>query len=157
MTHRERLPHGRRFLFAAMWPIMERMTKTLTVYFSALVVLLAVLVADMQGNALGLYQSWWPFDILMHIAGGIGIGLFLYALIGSFYPHIRRKKRAVIWGVFVVGIVWELFEIWSNTAGYTLWTVPYYIDTAKDLFDDVIGAGLVAWLVMKPQHKDNAF
>jgi len=110
---------------------------------------LLVLALTLAGHIIGmkfLYAAFPIYDIPMHIIGGIGIALFVSALINSKVIKVKNKKRAIIIIVFMVGIVWELFEIRYDIAGYPLWTKAYYLDTLKDLLDDVIGASLVAWL-----------
>ena len=120
-------------------------------YIYALVVLLATLGAHLMGIN-GLYFRYPFYDIFMHILGGIGIGLFITAFVKSNFStyvsalHIRRN---IVMGVLLVGIVWELFEMYYNIAGAPIGTKAYYIDTVKDLWDDVIGGTLVAWIVFR--------
>jgi len=114
-------------------------------YLYALIAAVVVLCAHVAGNN-GFYGSIPQYDIGMHILGGITIALFVAALLSSFAPQLIRRKRTIVLIVLCIGIVWELFEAYYDIAGYHLWTNAYYLDTAKDLLDDVIGAGLVAWL-----------
>ena len=118
------------------------------IYLYAFIALLAVLVGHILGIS-GLYMAWGPYDILMHIAGGFGIGLFACAFLRRNWHGIIQKRGLVVLGALVFGIVWELFEIRYNIAGYKLWTEPYYIDTAKDLVDDIIGGIIAARLFIK--------
>jgi hypothetical protein len=117
-------------------------------YFYAFVVLCFVLITHIIGIR-GMYVIFPPYDIFMHILGGIGIGLAVCAAIKLHGEKIIYKRRAIIIGVLIVGIIWELFEIYYDIAGSPLGTIPYYIDTVKDLMDDVIGGTLAAWLFMK--------
>ncbi len=120
-------------------------------YIYALVVLVVVLIAHLLGIG-GLYFQYPFYDIFMHILGGIGIGLFITAFVKSNFStyvsalHIRRN---IVIGVLLVGIVWELFEMYYNIAGAPIGTKAYYIDTVKDLIDDMIGGAIVAWVVFR--------
>ena len=121
------------------------------IYIFALVVLTAVLLAHLLGIN-GLYFQYSFYDIFMHILGGVGIGLFITAFVKSNFSHFTNAlhvRRNIVIGVFLVGIVWELFEIYFNIAGAPLWTKAYYIDTVKDLIDDMIGGAIVAWVAFR--------
>jgi hypothetical protein len=115
------------------------------IYFIAIIVLCFVLITHIIGIR-GLYVAFPPYDIFMHICGGIGIGLAICAAIVLHGEKIVHKRRVIIIGVLIVGIIWELFEIHYDITGSPLWTTPYYIDTIKDLIDDMIGGGIVAYI-----------
>ncbi|MEK7501761.1 MAG: hypothetical protein AAB777_02665 [Patescibacteria group bacterium] len=117
-------------------------------YFFSLIVLCIVLVMDIIGLN-GLYVSFPPYDIFMHILGGIGIGLALCAAVRLHGSKIIHKYRVIIIGVLFVGIIWELFEMYYDITGEPLWSTPYYIDTAKDLIDDIIGGGIAVYLCLR--------
>lgn len=117
-------------------------------YLSALVVLAAVLA----GQVVGLHSRLITnpvFHITMHIAGGIGIALFAAALISTRAWHPENSRRAVIIAALSAGILWEIIEAYFNITGFTLWTHTYYLDTLKDLINDLIGGTLVAWLYFR--------
>jgi len=111
-------------------------------YISALVVLTVVLFAHMSGIE-GLYYTVDRYDVLMHLMGGVGIGLFVTGLLQSYRAGDFLKYRNVITGVILIGFVWEFFEIYYQLTGHPLWTKLYYIDTVKDLIMDTIGGGFV--------------
>ena len=117
-------------------------------YLYTLLGAIIVLVAHRAGLG-GLYYKIFQYDIYLHILGGITIGLFIYALISSFKPDMLHKRRNIILAVFAVGIVWELFEAYNNIAGAPVGTKAYYIDTTKDLIDDIIGGTVMAFLFIK--------
>lgn len=110
-------------------------------YFYALLVLAFLLAFHSLGISQNYYMYIWPYDIVAHILGGLGIGLFVTASLQTFWPSFLVKNRwlkiALI--VLLVGLAWEAFEVYFNIAGYPFGTKPYYIDTVKDLIDDVIG------------------
>ncbi|MEA2715067.1 MAG: hypothetical protein QOG91_95 [Candidatus Parcubacteria bacterium] len=114
-------------------------------YLAALIILAIVLVAQVQ-SVHGMYASSPFFDIVMHVLGGIGIGLFMLALIDSGVIRPRNKSRAIIAGALAAGIVWEIIEAYFDINGYKLWTSAYFLDTAKDLVNDLIGGTLIGWL-----------
>jgi len=97
----------------------------------------------MEGN---LYLKIPFYDIFVHMLGGLGIGFFISGLINSFKPDVSRRKLIIITGTLIFGIVWELFEIRYNLAGHPFGTNAYYLDTLKDIIDDVVGGTLVALL-----------
>ena len=117
-------------------------------YISAFIVLALVLAAHIIGLD-GYYYTIDSYDIFMHIAGGAGIGLFVAALLRSYRYGAFFSRRNIILGVIVVGIVWELFEIFYELTGHPLWTKLYYIDTIKDMIDDVLGGAIVAYIIGK--------
>ncbi len=115
-------------------------------YLWALIILAIVLVAHLLGLT-GLYVTFFWYDIMMHILGGVGIGLFVTAIIKLHGREIINKHRVIICSVIIVGMGWELFEIYFRLTGYPLWSKMYYIDTVKDLIDDTIGALVVVYLI----------
>ena len=117
-------------------------------YIAALLVLIATLIAHIFGTK-GLYWSVPAYDVYMHILGGIGIGLAIVGFIRSNFQKLENKGVVVIIGVMVVGIIWELFEAYFNVAAAPVGTRAYYIDTVKDLIDDIVGGALVAQYVIK--------
>jgi hypothetical protein len=117
-------------------------------YALAIAVLLLTLAAHMVGIN-GFYWTIPAYDVFMHILGGIGIGLFLTAFMKSNFSSeesIFVKRRKVLVGVLLVGVVWELFEMYFNIAGAPLGTKAYFIDTGKDLLDDLIGGAVAVWI-----------
>lgn len=121
-------------------------TYAMRTYISAMVVLAIVLAAHIFGLD-GLYYRIDSYDIFMHILGGVGIGLFAAALLRSYRSGMYFSKKNVVYMVVIVGIVWELFEIYYQITGHPLWTELYYIDTVKDLIDDTIGGTFIAWVL----------
>ncbi len=121
-------------------------------YIFALVILAIVLVAHMFGLT-GPYVTIPGYDIMMHILGGVGIGLFFAAFIKLHGQFIVNKRSVIIWGVIIVGLVWEYFEIHFKLTGHPLWSKLYYIDTVKDLIDDTIGALIVVYLINRSKFK----
>ncbi len=108
----------------------------------------AVLIAVVHRLAFQFYLYWeyaW-FDIPMHFLGGVVISLlFLVLLLAS--PSFNRW-RSISFGllfVFVIGILWELFEI---VAGISPFEPGFVTDTIIDLCMDLAG-GVVGFVVGK--------
>jgi len=123
------------------------------IYIYAFLILAAVLWAHLMGIH-GLYYQYSTYDVFVHILGGIGIGLFITAFVKSNLKNeakVANIRWKIILGVLMVGIVWELFEMYYNIASAPIGTKAYYIDTVKDLMDDIIGGGLVAWVCFRKQ------
>lgn len=118
------------------------------IYLAALLVLVLVLVGQLF--SLEGYIRWFGWgNILLHIVGGLGIGLFVCGLVKSFGQSWNNKKTIVVMATLGVGIVWELFEGYFGIAGARFGTQAYYFDTTKDLIDDIIGGAIAAFLVCR--------
>lgn len=111
---------------------------------------LLVLAAVLAGQTLALGNPHLlhahSFHLIMHIAGGFGIGLLFYALSGSMSWNVRHRRIAVIGGAVLLGILWEVFEAYFNLTGFKVGTMPYYADALKDLANDIVG-GAIALIV----------
>ena len=116
-------------------------------YISALVFFAIVLVVYVLGPDTTHIGTWY-FDSVLHVLGGAGLGFFLCALTSSMSSRRWRTFPKILLIVFLFGMIWELFEMHYDIAGYPLWTKLYYVDTVKDLINDAVGGGVVAWLVM---------
>jgi len=115
-----------------------------------LLVLLSVLIFHILGMAEHLYIRFWFYDIFMHILGGMGIAMSVYCVILFLKrDNIKNDLWKMLLLVLAAGLSWELFEVYFNIAGSRLWTTPYYIDTVKDLINDMIGAIIVIFIIKK--------
>ncbi len=131
-----------RVFFVGLCVILKLMRE----YFLSLFVLIAVLLAHLSGLN-GLYIQIQYFDVIIHILGGVGLGLLFHGLISRHGSMISHKRLALIGCVLVAGLVWEAFEIYYDIARYPVWTQLYYVDTLKDIVDDLIGGGIVAYFI----------
>lgn len=99
------------------------------------------------GNYLGqswhLYQHIGYYDIFMHLLGGFGIGMAVAAAVELHGGTLRHKVWFILASVLLAGVLWELFEAYYDIAGAPVGTHAYWIDTIKDLIDDVLG-GVIA-------------
>lgn len=124
--------------------------------------ILSAVIALLHFIAFEFYFYWkfWWFDILMHFFGGLWIGLmalwlvFLSGYIIRFHLSYRTAFFTAIFSVIVIGIGWELFEVWS---GVLLEEKANYIfDTTIDFIMDLAGAFLgylyIVWKYIKPTN-----
>lgn len=102
------------------------------------------MVGNIAGIIYHLYGNVESYDIFMHLFGGLGIGLFVAAVLELHAPRRLRTRSMIVLIVLVAGIAWELFEAYYNIAGAPLGTTAYWIDTVKDLIDDTLGGFIIA-------------
>lgn len=102
--------------------------------------LLAVALTYLQSEAILNFLYWrydW-FDNLMHLLGGVTIGVFLIGL-------LAKRRMGAYGGLLIVLFVsWEVFEY--------VFGIPresnYALDTASDLVLDMLGA-FIAYLAAR--------
>ncbi len=113
----------------------------------------------------GLYGFWQPYDMPMHFAGGVAMGILALALWDAAIknvtfttnrPWVRRLffTSCVLGFVALVGIGWEWFEF-----SFDQWVIPTrpdwglaqmgMADTMSDFFFDLLGGLLVVTLRRK--------
>jgi hypothetical protein len=102
-------------------------------------------LGNSAGIHFGWYESYWFYDIPMHILGGFSIGLSLVAFVGMHGKEWQNKRQIILIGVLVASILWELFEAYYNIAGAPVGSKAYWIDTVKDLVDDLFGGVVVIY------------
>lgn len=103
-------------------------------------VLLFTLILHLFGMYDYFYVRFWFYDIIVHILGGVGIALSTL--------YILKDPKYIIIFVIICGILWEIFEVYYDISGSPFGTFPYFLDTVKDLVDDLIG-GMFVWLSVK--------
>jgi uncharacterized membrane-anchored protein len=115
------------------------------------VMTLSIIVAVLHQLALTLFLYWrtdW-FDIMMHFLGGLLIGLIAgFIFYTSGYLNFPKGHKLTIFSmvmgsVLVVGLAWELWEIFM---GFTN-VLSDRVDTVIDIVMDLIG-GVVAYYYM---------
>lgn len=122
-------------------------------YLYALVIATVAFVAHLFGTYDGWYVSVAFYDVFMHLLVGFCLGLAIVAISHSL--SIDRGKQ--IWfgavAVVVLGVAWELFEAAYEITSAPVGTFPYCLDTAKDLFNDLFGAGVAFWIAHEKIHE----
>jgi hypothetical protein len=114
-------------------------------FLSFLTVLSAIFTGFLYWLGLAKFLFWYHpwFDVPVHLAGGLTIGLWAVTLA---WPRGYSRYQTfflVILFALTVGLVWEIFEYVN---GITAGEAGYWLDTFKDLGDDVGGA-LVGWVI----------
>ena len=124
----------------------------------ALVILLSV--ANGVADYWHLYYIIWWLDIPMHVLGGSSVAFAALAL----YFRTKRARRGEETALFVwllaiasaltIGLGWEIYEyvIDRVVAAYG----DQLGDTIKDLFDDLIGGMVAAWVFLRAGYLDAA-
>ena len=94
-----------------------------------------IFIADLLAKTFYWYYTVWWFDIVMHFISGFWVGLFFLYV---FYDKntFFRKFTAVILGVLLIGILWEIFEVYLNVVSLESFSIK---DTALDMFFDLAG------------------
>jgi hypothetical protein len=125
----------------------------MTAYVAALLAIAATLILHVLGIQ-GSYYWLEGFDILVHFVGGLGAGFGAAAVLGTLFPSMRPALWKVLALVLLTGLVWEVFEAIYDLLGYPFGSVPYYIDTVKDLIMDTAG-GAVAFAALRMFRRKN--
>lgn len=120
---------------------------TMRLYLYALLVAVIASLAHSYATQFGWYVTVPGLDIIMHIMVGFGIGLGVVAVAHSFGFGPKKSLRLVIVTIAFLGIVWEIFEAVYGLTIAPVGTLPYCLDTIKDLFDDFLGA-LAAFFIV---------
>jgi len=100
------------------------------------IIVLLVVALDLVSQKYSLFYIFWWYDWMLHLFGGISIGL----IAGSLFPGRTWRVLGITLGI---AILWEIFE----RIGHVY--LPYYIgyggvgDTLMDVFCAILGASLV--------------
>lgn len=109
----------------------------------ALVFLATVGLYFQLGLRGGLVFTVFWFDILLHVLGGLWIGLaaaWFFSLLG-----LRLSAWHVLMLALAGGGMWEAFEYVYDIGGSNF--MSYQMDTIKDLVDDGLGGAIAALYV----------
>ena len=67
----------------------------------------------------------------------------------TFFEEVHPSLARIMIITFIAGFAWETFETMNDIAGAPLGTHDYYIDSVKDLYDDVIGGFIACFFLRK--------
>lgn len=109
-----------------------------TLAFAGLVIFLHKIAHELY-----LYWTYRWVDIPMHILGGVMAGLFTFLFLRA--AKLPESVRYLILGVLVIGVCWEILELFYRVDELT---PRYWIDTIKDLINDTIG-GIISIYIWK--------
>ena len=98
----------------------------------------------------GYYWTTSWYDIMMHFLGGLFVFIAALWALNTQYaaklaPYITLRNLLIF--VFVVGFLWEAHEIVLKFADVN--EAGYSPDTIDDLINDMLGAGLAAFIFRK--------
>lgn len=128
----------------------DNMNKT---YIPTLIVLVVLAMLHKVASAGHWYIRYQGFDILMHIIGGVGLALATYWILVTFFSTYFKAGKPMFWTLmaftFALGVAWEAMEAIYGISGAPLGTEKYYLDTAKDLVNDTLGAIIAAFFIEK--------
>ncbi len=88
------------------------------------------------------YSSIWWFDMPMHFLGGLWLGLIFIWFFKQTEINIKLIFKIIL-GVFLIGFLWEIFEIIVNNL--TLKDTFNTLDTISDLCFDIAGGAFAIW------------
>lgn len=99
------------------------------------------------------YNSIWYFDMPMHFAGGLFLGLAFVWLLNIQSISIKVVFKIIL-GVLLIGVGWEIYEIVVNNI---IAQNPFNtLDTISDVFFDLAG-GTTAVLYYLTKIKYNSY
>lgn len=122
------------------------------IIWRGMLVSLATLFLNFLGSRLDLYSILWWYDMPMHFLGGLFSSLIIiYVLLNySWFVNLKIVKKVllVLFLVFVVGILWEGYELF-----FAIITKQKQIllDSTSDIFFDIAGGiqGILVYLKHK--------
>lgn len=108
----------------------------------AITIALSLLLFVLHSKAIDGY--WYlkiPFyDLITHFLGGVCIALSAL--------YVLKNPRYIIPITIIVGLAWEVFEVYYGISGWPLHTLNYWVDSVKDMFVDTLGA-LVVYIIYR--------
>ena len=116
------------------------------ILFRILILVLIIFFLNSFALKLHWYFSVWWSDMSMHLLAGFWVGLVFFWLIPpKNFSFLNIGK--IILGVFLVGIIWEIFEILVDKI---IAQNPFnFLDTLSDLCFDLAGALLSVFYFLK--------
>jgi predicted exporter len=109
--------------------------------------------ADVLGTVGGLYDTFDPYDKIVHFWSGAAFAAVVYEVLRLLdrrgriaIPPRARALLAVIASFAVAGLAWELYE-YSSDAIFNSGRVQSRLDTTHDLISNA-GGGLLAVVVL---------
>lgn len=118
-------------------------------FITSFITLLIVGILHIIATEFYLYWTFPWFDNLMHFLGGLWFGItsiwffFFSGYAKKFTSKLTARNilTVSIASVIVIGVLWELFEIY---AGVLTLEIDYPLDTSTDLLMDILGAVVAA-------------
>ena len=133
------------------------MQQVRTILFKrAFILLVLVGILNFVANKLYFYWTLHYFDSLVHFLAGITVGLASVWFFSRNKVYMTQSSvfLSVFIGVFVVGIVWEVFELVYGITSFSD-GMHYVTDTSLDIGMDMVGgvlAGIYSWKLFSQIH-----
>ncbi len=92
-------------------------------------------------DILHLYWTTWWLDSVIHFMAGTTVGMagvVFWNYNFKIIPTVRKSIYIGILSVLIVGILWELYELYFGIETI-LEGKQYYVDTISDLLQDICG------------------
>lgn len=104
---------------------------------------------------LDAYNAVPQFDALMHLLGGMAVGLGMAEIIRAWQDRGMLKKDLhsglfvyiAVAGTGLVAILWEFYEFLMDAVFFTN-NQPNIADTMADFFLGLLGALIVSWFIV---------
>ena len=113
----------------------------------ALVVLIYLILAlHIVAEVFFLYWTYTWYDLVMHFLGGLWLSLALLWMAQS-SGYLKTEPTAVpallsiVCGVLLIGLLWEVFEYFTNIFFSIEFKDGYVFDTILDVTMDFLGGG----------------
>jgi hypothetical protein len=117
------------------------------------IVVIAATLADTIGTTFGFYQTWEPYDKIVHFTSGAAFAAGVFQALNFLsrrgvlsWSAVRRGLASFSASVLVCGFIWETYE-YMGDAVFNSGRVQSRGDTVGDLIADTAGA-LVAVAVI---------
>ena len=116
--------------------------------FLIIVCFVALVLLALHLLALEFFFYWrlWWFDLLVHLVGGILVGLCAGVFV--LFPRKRTKTifLSVVGTALIVSVLWELFEYHF---GLTFVSNNYVFDTVSDIVLGFVGGEIAANVIVR--------
>jgi hypothetical protein len=114
---------------------------------AVLTLLLLIILLGM--HLIAMKEYWYikysSIDLPLHFLGGVCLALSTL--------YIFKNPKYIILSTFILGIFWEIFEVYYDITGWPFGTRNYNMDTGVDLLMDVLGS-IFVFLVYKSFKKN---
>lgn len=122
--------------------------------------ILLVLIAAVNFFAIKVHLYWdvYWFDRVMHFFGGLWAGSFG---LWFFFLRLHAKTSRGIASIFLtsflsallIGVLWELFELFTHLYSIFGTEKAFMFDTLSDLFFDIVGSFFASFLFLALKKK----
>jgi hypothetical protein len=123
------------------------------------VIVIGATLADTTGNTFGFYQSWEPYDKIVHFASSAAFAAGTFQALNFLsrrgiltWSPLKRGVVSFSASLFVCGFVWETYE-YMGDAVFNSGRIQSRADTVGDLIADALGALMAVVLIFRHERK----